>query len=116
MRIRELLGESVDTSRLVTILDYLRNRNQNTKQPQQVDTVGLITMVKNTGIPFDYDALVDAMETDDAVKSSIKSVNRTVVTLAPFGDADGDTETTDNGDGDTDEISSMAKRAMKRRK
>lgn len=73
-------------------------------------------MVTNTDRTFNYDALVNANETNPAVKNLIKTFNKDTIELHP---ADGDDTTTTNPPDDVpttsmvDTVGSMANRAAK---
>ena len=104
-------------SNLVTALELLRFRNKDQQTPAVISTNALINLVLNTDKTFSYDALVDANETNPAVKNLIKSFNRDKVVLNSV-DNDFDETTNINQDSTqapVDTVSSMAKRAAKER-
>lgn len=78
-------------------------------------------MVLNTDKTFNYDALVAANDNNPAVKNLIKSFNKDYVELRPADEMADDEATTSNPEeGDptqapVDDVSSMAKRAGKKR-
>ena len=117
MKIREIIKEGVDTAPLLTVLQYMRSRSHDQDQVGELSTDAIINMVRNTGVPFDFQALVDANENDDAVKELVKSFNRKTITLSAFGDETevNNDEANVNNDGDGKEVSRMAKRALNKR-
>ena len=127
MRLYEFSGASLSTTdaNLLTALEMIRNRYKDTDAATSIRTQSLINMVVNTDRLFNYDALVAANAHNPAVKYLIKSFNRNVVVLQPFGD---DIDTLDDNDDDTisnveqdamqiplNTVSDMAKRAAKER-
>jgi hypothetical protein len=127
MRLREFAHGPTNTpeSNLVTALELLRHRSKDTSAPATISTQSLINLVLNTDRTFDYDALVNANDTNSAVKNLIKSFNQDQVVLAPLQGGDEEESTTTNIDTDgvdqntfqapVDDVSSMAKRAAKTR-
>ena len=121
MRLREFTHGPTNTpeSNLLTALELIQHRYKNKDKVPNVSTQSLINLVLNTDRTFDYDALVDAVENNPAVKNLIKSFNKDFVELNPLG-AEGDETTTVTPDGEAtdapvDTVSSMAKRAGKNR-
>lgn len=127
MRLYEFSGASLSTTdaNLLTALEMIRNRYKDINAATSIRTQSLINMVVNTDRLFNYDALVAANAHNPAVKNLIKSFNRNVVVLQPFGD---DIDTLDDNDDDTisnveqdamqiplNTVSDMAKRAAKER-
>ena len=122
MRITELVHSPKNTpeSNLVTALELLRNRYKDRDADPKISTQSLINLVLNTDKTFDYDALVDANETNPAVKNLIKSFNKDEVILQRVGGEEDSSTTTNTPDGDAtdapvDTVSDMAKRAAKTR-
>ena len=125
MRLREFAHGPTNTpeSNLVTALELLRHRSKDTSAPATISTQSLINLVLNTDRTFDYDALVNANDTNSAVKNLIKSFNQDQVVLAPLQGGDEEEPTTTNIDGadqntfqaPVDDVTSMAKRAAKTR-
>lgn len=116
MKIREILKEGAETAPLLTVLQYLRSRSHDQDQVGTVSTNSVINMVRNTGVPFDFQALVDANENDDAVKELIKNFNRKTITFRAFGDeteVSNDEVPVSNQGGD--KVDQMAKRALNKR-
>ena len=121
MRLREFAHGPTNTpeSNLLTALELIQHRYKDQDKTPNVSTQSLINMVLNTDRTFNYDALASAVENNPAVKNLIKSFNKDVVELNPIG-AEGDETTTVTPDGDAtdnpvDDVSSMAKRAGKKR-
>lgn len=126
MKINEFIHNPEDKAsegdyNLITALELIRNRYKDQDKLPKISTQSLINMVLNTDKTFDYDALVNANETNPAVKNLIKSYNQNTVELRPAGEHADDTATTTNPeDGDTtqqpvDTVDDMAKRAAKKR-
>lgn len=122
MRIDEFIHSPKNTpeSNLVTALELIQHRYKDKEKLPNVSTQSLINLVRNTDRTFDYEALIQANETNPAVKNLIKSFNQDVVELNPIQPAADDQETTTNvGDDVTnapvDTVSNMAKRAAKTR-
>lgn len=121
MKISELIHSPKNTpeSNLVTALELIRNRYKDKEQLPTISTQSLINLVLNTDKTFDYDALVQAAESNPAVKNLIKSFNKDQVTLR-HDDPDEVTTTISPEQGDTtqapvDTVSDMAVRAGKKR-
>jgi len=124
MRIDEFIHSPKNTpeSNLTTALELLRHRySDNDQTPVKIKTQSVINLVLNTDKTFDYDALVSANETNPAVKNLIKTFNKDYVELRPTGaDAANNLTTTNPEEGDptqnpVDDVTSMAKRAAKKR-
>ena len=121
MRLAEFEHGPTNTpeSNLLTALELIQHRYKDADKVPNVSTQSLINLVRNTDRTFDYEALVQANETNPAVKNLVKSFNKDFVELNPIEPAD-ETETTTNiGDETTDApvdtVSNMAKRAAKSR-
>ena len=121
MRLHEFNHGPTNTpeSNLLTALELIQHRYKDKEQVPNISTQSLINLVLNTDRTFDYDALVDAVENNPAVKNLIKSFNKDFVELNPLG-AEGDETTTVTPDGTAtqapvDTVSNMAKRAGKNR-
>ncbi len=121
MKISELIHSPVNTpeANLVTALELIRNRYKDKNKSPQISTQSLINLVLNTDKTFDYDALVQAAEQNPAVKNLIKSYNKDQVTLR-HSEPDEVKTTVPPEEGDptqapVDDVSSMAKRAGKKR-
>jgi len=107
-------------SNLLTALELIQHRYKDKEKVPNVSTQSLINLVRNTDRTFDYEALVQANETNPAVKNLIKSYNKDFVELNQIQPVEDETETTTNiGDETTDApvdtVANMAKRAAKTR-
>jgi hypothetical protein len=108
-------------SNLTTALELIRNRYKDIPTPPKISTKSLINLVLNTDRTFDYDALVNAVETNPAVKNLIKNYNTDYVELRSADESSEDEATTTvTPDGETtqspvDTVANMAKRAAKTR-
>jgi hypothetical protein len=122
VRLREFTHGPTNTpeSNLLTALELIQHRYKDKEKLPNISTQSLINLVRNTDRTFDYDALIQANETNPAVKNLIKSFNKDFVELNQIQPAEDETETTTNiGDETTDApvdtVSNMAKRAAKTR-
>lgn len=122
MRLREFEHGPTNTpeSNLLTALELIQHRYKNKDKIPNVSTQSLINLVRNTDRTFDYEALIQANETNPAVKNLIKSYNKDYVELNQIQPVDDDdTETTnvedETTDAPVDTVSNMAKRAAKER-
>ena len=122
MRLHEFTHGPTNTpeSNLLTALELIQHRYKDKEKQPNVSTQSLINLVRNTDRTFDYEALIQANETNPAVKNLIKSYNKDYVELNQIQPAEDETETTTNvGDATTDApvdtVSNMAKRAAKSR-
>jgi hypothetical protein len=105
-------------SNLLTALELIQHRYKDKDKVPNISTQSLINLVLNTDRTFDYDALVDAVENNPAVKNLIKSFNKDYVELNTIDADDSTTTVTPDGeatDAPVDTVSSMAKRAGKNR-
>jgi hypothetical protein len=103
MRLYEFAPDENTESGLATTLSFLATRIYDEDDDPTMSTDALINMVKNTGAYFDYDALVDAYENDEAVKNLIKDFNKDTVTLKLPGDEAIDSDEIKHEEGDDDE-------------
>ena len=120
MRLNEFVHGPTNTpeSNLLTALELIQHRYKDKEQVPNISTQSLINLVLNTDRTFDYDALVDAVENNPAVKNLIKSFNKDYVELNTIDADDSTTTVTPDGeatDAPVDTVSSMAKRAGKNR-
>ena len=120
MRLHEFNHGPTNTpeSNLLTALELIQHRYKDKEQVPNISTQSLINLVLNTDRTFDYDALVDAVENNPAVKNLIKSFNKDYVELNTIDADDSTTTVTPDGeatDAPVDTVSSMAKRAGKNR-
>jgi hypothetical protein len=122
MRLREFAGDAATSdANLVTALELLRHRSEDNSTAATIRTDSLINLILNTDKTFNYDALVNANNTNPAVKTLIKSFNRDQIILSPLSGAN---DTTSNASSQqepgqfqapVDDVSSMAARAAKSR-
>ena len=122
MRLHEFNHGPTNTpeSNLLTALELIQHRYKDKEKLPNISTQSLINLVRNTDRTFDYEALVQANETNPAVKNLIKSYNKDFVELNQIQPVEDETETTTNiGDETTDApvdtVANMAKRAAKTR-
>ena len=120
MRLHEFEHGPTNTpeSNLLTALELIQHRYKDKDKVPNISTQSLINLVLNTDRTFDYDALVDAVENNPAVKNLIKSFNKDYVELNTIDADDSTTTVTPDGeatDAPVDTVSSMAKRAGKNR-
>jgi len=106
-------------SNLLTALELIQHRYKDKEKVPNVSTQSLINLVRNTDRTFDYEALVQANETNPAVKNLIKTFNKDYVELNPVNTGEEEAPTTNVGDETTqapvDTVTNMAKRAAKTR-
>ena len=121
MRLDEFTHDPTNTpeSNLTTALELIQHRYKDKEKVPNVSTQSLINLVRNTDRTFDYEALVQANETNPAVKNLIKTFNKDYVELNPVNTGEEEAPTTNVGDETTqapvDTVSNMAKRAAKTR-
>lgn len=120
MRLHEFEHGPTNTpeSNLLTALELIQHRYKDKDKTPNISTQSLINLVLNTDRTFDYDALADAVENNPAVKNLIKSFNKDYVELNTIDSDDSTTTVTPDGDATenpVDDVSSMAKRAGKKR-
>ena len=123
MRLNEFQHSPKNTpeSNLTTALELIRNRYKDIPTPPKISTKSLINLVLNTDRTFDYDALVNAVETNPAVKNLIKNYNTDYVELRSADESSEDEATTtvtpdgEATDAPVDTVSTMATRAAKKR-
>ena len=121
MRLNEFTHGPTNTpeSNLLTALELIQHRYKDKEKVPNVSTQSLINLVRNTDRTFDYEALVQANETNPAVKNLIKTFNKDYVELNPVNTGEEEAPTTNVGDETTqapvDTVTNMAKRAAKTR-
>ena len=121
MRLNEFVHGPTNTpeSNLTTALELIQHRYKDKEQSPKISTQSIINLVRNTDRTFDYEALVQANETNPAVKNLIKTFNKDYVELNPVNTGEEEAPTTNVGDETTqapvDTVSNMAKRAAKTR-
>lgn len=100
---------------LITVLNFVVKRVEDEDASNIINTQSLLSMVENTGIPFDYAALVSAYESNTAVKNLISNFNQDEVTLIGGPEDEmigGDDEI--GGENSSEAISRIAKRVAQR--
>lgn len=112
MRIDEVTN-SGGAANLVTALNLLRSRIKGSNGPTKINTQSLINLVLNTDQSFSYDALVNAYESDPAVKNLIKSFNKDEVIFNSDSEEGADIGAEKKGNEKT--VPNMAKKAAKAR-
>lgn len=112
MRINEVTISSGDAN-LLTALNLLRTRFSGKNGQVKINTQSLINLVLNTDQSFNYDALVNAYESNPAVKNLIKSFNKDEVIFNSDSDEGADVGTEKKGNEKT--VPNMAKKAAKAR-
>jgi hypothetical protein len=121
VRLNEFIHGPTNTpeSNLTTALELIQHRYKDKEQSPKVSTQSIINLVRNTDRTFDYESLVQANETNPAVKNLIKTFNKDYVELNTVNDGEEDAPTTNVGDETTDApvdtVANMAKRAAKTR-
>ena len=132
MRISEIIKEDISaeeqlsgglSANLVPVLMFLKNRSEDKELAPKLRTDSLIQLVKNAGdTTFNYEALVAAHESDEAVKELIKSFNEKEILLKSELDQSHETHGDDSAEDSegnaadpTETVGSMAKRAAKNR-
>ena len=77
--VQDVQGEGIIN--LLTILNHLIEQAKHDDVSPSVSTSALINMVSNTGVVFDYNALVNAHESNAAVQNLIKNFSQETVDL-----------------------------------
>jgi hypothetical protein len=94
MRVRELF-ESDSTAQLkaqiLTVLDFLRNRDHNKKLLPKHTTLSVINMVNNAmgGEILTYELLDQMKSNNSEIGGLITNMDRNTISLKPFGDEPG---------------------------
>lgn len=98
---------------LLTVLNVVIEEAKNNDVDPSISTPALINMVKNTGVIFDYNALLDAYESNEAVSNLIKNFSKETVDL--IGSAEDEMDLPgDAGEGSGEAIARIAKRVANR--
>ncbi len=98
---------------LLTVLNVVIEEAKNNDVEPSISTPALINMVKNTGVIFDYSALLDAYESNSAVSNLIKNFSKETVDL--IGSAADEMDfPADMGQDSGEAIARIAKRVAKR--
>jgi len=126
MRLRELFESASEhelKAQILTVLEFLRNRDHNKKRLPDHTTSGVINMINNI---IGYDALTyelfDAMKSDNAeIGNLITNMDRDRLSLKSFGDEPGapeqqaDTSASGGAKDPTSIVNAMAKKAAANR-
>jgi hypothetical protein len=126
MRLRELFESASEDelkAQILTVLEFLRNRDHNKKQLPDHTTSGVINMINNI---IGYNALTyelfDTMKKDNAdIGNLITSMDRDHISLKSFGDEPGapeqqsSTSTSGGAKDPTSIVNAMAKKAAANR-
>ena len=128
MRWNEILREDSESelvAQILTVLEFLRNRDHNKKLLPQHSTVGFINMVNNmnngTGGRLTYELLDQLKNSDQTIGTVITKLDRQNISLKSFGDEPGAPEepSDETGSGSakdpTKVVDTMAKRAAANR-
>ena len=98
---------------LLTILNVVIEDAKNQNVEPTIPTPALINMVANTGVLFDYNALLDAYENNEAVANLIKSFSKDNVELVGSSEDEMDAPA-DAGEDSGEAIARIAKRVATR--
>jgi hypothetical protein len=126
MRIRELLREDSEgdlVAQILTVLEFLRNRDHNKKLLPKHSTAGVINMINNmsSGATVTYELLDQLKNSDKTIGDLITNMDRESISLKAFGDEPGaPQEPADTGSGGsakdpTSIVNAMAKKAAANR-
>jgi hypothetical protein len=122
MKIKEFIIEGPEepvpelTSNLLPVLMFLKKRSEDKELAPKLRTDSLIQLVKNAGdTTFDYQTLVSAYESNEAVKELIKNFNKDSVTLKSAEDEDSGEEYKGQAKDPIDTVKMMAQKARKNR-
>ena len=98
---------------LLTVLNTIIAQAKNDGAEPSISTQALINMVTNTGVLFDYNALLDAYESNAAVNNLIKNFSKETVDLIGSSEDEMDVSAGD-GEDSGEAISRIAKRVAQR--
>jgi len=99
---------------LLTVLNSVIAQAKNDDSEPSISTPALINMVKNTGVMFDYNALLDAYESNSAVNNLVKNFSKETVDLVGSSEDEmGDGEA-GNGEDSGEAVARIAKRVANR--
>lgn len=126
MRIRELLREDSEgdlEAQILTVLEFLRNRDHNKKLLPKHSTAGVINMINNmsSGALITYELFDQIKNSNQAIGDIITSMDRDSISLKAFGDEPGapqepaDTGSGGNAKDPTSIVNAMAKKAAANR-
>ena len=98
---------------LLTVLNVIIEEARIEDVEPSISTSALINMVKNTGVLFDYHALLDAYESNQAVNNLVKNFSKEQVDLIGSSDDAMDTSG-DPGEDSSEAVARIAKRVANR--
>ena len=98
---------------LLTVINSVISQAENENVDPSISTDALINMVRNTGVMFDYNALLDAYENNTAVNNLIKNFSKETVDLIGSSEDELDAPA-DAGEDSGEAISRIAKRVAQR--
>jgi len=98
---------------LLTVLNSVIAQAKNEGTEPSIATPALINMVKNTGVMFDYNALLDAYESNSAVNNLVKNFSKETVDLIGSSEDEMGGEA-GNGEDSGEAVARIAKRVANR--
>jgi len=109
---QEVDAQAEGIANLLTILNVVIENAKNENIEPSISTEALISMVANTGVMFDYNALLDAYENNTAVNNLIKNFSKDTVDLI----GSNEDELSPEGDGEDSQsaVAKIAKRVANR--
>ena len=99
---------------LLTVLNVIIEEAKNNAIEPSISTPALINMVKNTGVMFDYNALLDAYENNAAVSNLIKNFSKETVDLIGSEEDELEPTSMDRGQDSSEAVARIAKRVATR--
>ena len=110
---QEVDAQAEGIANLLTILNVVIENAKNENIEPSISTEALISMVANTGVMFDYNALLDAYENNTAVNNLIKNFSKDTVDLIGSNEDELDAPE-DAGEDSQSAVSKIAKRVANR--
>jgi len=98
---------------LLTVLNVIIEEARIENVEPSISTLALINMVKNTGVLFDYAALLDAYESNQAVNNLVKNFSKEQVDLIGSSE-DAMDSPIDAGEDSSEAVARIAKRVANR--
>ena len=98
---------------LLTVLNSVIAQAKNEGTEPSIASPALINMVKNTGVMFDYNALLDAYESNSAVNNLVKNFSKETVDLIGSSEDEMGGEA-GNGEDSGEAVARIAKRVANR--
>ena len=99
---------------LLTVLNTIIAEAKNQDIEPSISTSALINMVKNTGVMFDYNALLDAYESNAAVNNLVKNFSKETVDLIGSAEDEMGDGAGSPGEDSGEAVSRIAKRVANR--